>query len=168
MTKNENFLYILVIILEKIGKVAEKKTCYTLSCYSPMHGTFKMLVSNLISNYLQLTTYKNPKITLKPLIWSYFDSATSTKYIGVFVTAWRTKVGGQKNILRPVELGSLCLSVMIPLGVTNAWCKKLCRLCSFAEAPWYSFCHGVTEILGVDSKIPRWAPIIVKLNFFFF
>ena len=116
---------------------------------------------------LSSTTYKNPKITLKPLIWSYFDSATSTKYIGVFVTAWRTKVVGQKNILRPVELGSLCLSVMIPLGVTNAWCKKLCRLCSFAEAPWYSFCHGVTEILGVDSKIPRWAPIMVKLNFFF-
>ena len=138
-----------------------------MSCYSPIHQTFQML-NDQFDIQISSTINKNLNIILKQVLRCYFDPATWVKYMGVFVTAWRTKVGGQKNILRPVELGSLCLSVMIPLGVINAWYKKLCRLCSFAEAPWYSFRHGVTDILGVDSKIPPWAPIIVKFNFFFF
>ena len=82
--------------------------------------------------------------------------------------AWRKIIISHENILRPVELGLLCQSAMIPIGVVNVWYKKPCWLCSFAEArPWHSFSHGVADILGINCKIPLWYLIIVEIIFFF-
>ena len=109
----------------------------------------------------------------------------------VFVTAWRTKVGGQENILRPVELGSLCLSVMILLGagcplvriltgksgylddvlflsglsgyMGNKWPKNP-KIRIFCISPFKvsGWCQDFSEIsIHSPCSLPFWYPIIL-------
>ena len=62
LAKLKIFPYILAIILGKIGKIAEKNTCYALSCKKDSNTLELPDMWVQFRIYLYTTTNKNPKI----------------------------------------------------------------------------------------------------------